>query len=273
MEEMRLNKYLSEMGICSRREADRLIEAGKVSVDGTSASMGMKVSPGQAVRCNGKVVGGNAGTGKSNGKSKDEATGKSSGKSTGKAKPVLMVVNKPRGIVCTTSNKDKAVNIVDFLHYPTRLYPVGRLDKDSEGLIFMTNQGDLVNKIMRSSNVHEKEYTVTVDKPLTKTFLTAMAEGVPILDTVTRPCVIQATGKREFTIILTQGLNRQIRRMCEHLGYQVRTLKRVRIMNIRLGNLKTGDCRRVTPAEYAQLKEMLEIEVTVPKESQDGKKN
>lgn len=255
MEEMRLNKYLSEMGICSRREADRLIESGKVSIDGVQASMGMKVLPGQKVICNGKAVGVSAGP----------------GKSSGKAKPVLLVVNKPRGIVCTTSDKDRAVNIVEFLHYPTRLYPVGRLDKDSEGLLFMTNQGDLVNKIMRSSNAHEKEYTVTVDKPLTQAFLTAMAAGVPILDTVTRPCVIKATGKREFTIVLTQGLNRQIRRMCEKSGYQVRTLKRVRIMNIRLGNLKTGDCRRVTPAEYAQLKEMLETEAALPGERQNGK--
>ncbi len=233
MEEIRLNKYLSEKGICSRREADRLVEAGKVLVDGKLAVMGMKIHPGQSVECNGKVVG-------------------------GKVKPVLLVVNKPRGIVCTTSDKDRAVNIVEFLDYPSRIYPVGRLDKDSEGLLLMTNQGDLVNKIMRARNAHEKEYMVTVDKPLTKAFLKAMAEGVPILDTVTRPCNIRAVGVREFRIILTQGLNRQIRRMCEYLGYQVQTLKRVRIMNIRLGNLKTGDFRKVTSEEYQQLLSMLE---------------
>lgn len=241
-EEIRLNKYLSEMGICSRREADRLVEAGKIIVDGKPAIMGMKVSKDQEVVCDGKPVGGKT----------------AEGKSATKIKPVLLVVNKPRGVVCTTSDKDRAPNIVEMMKYPLRIYPVGRLDKDSEGLLLMSNQGDLVNKIMRAGNAHEKEYTVTVDKPLTKKFLESMAEGVPILDTVTRPCEIKATGKREFTIILTQGLNRQIRRMCEQLGYRVQTLKRVRIMNVRLGNLKTGDFRKVTPAEYKQLLEMLE---------------
>lgn len=248
MEEIRLNKYLSEKGVCSRREADRLVEAGKVLVDGKKAVMGMKIQPGQTVECNGKVVG-------------------------GKVRPVLLVVNKPRGVVCTTSDKDRAVNIVEFLDYPSRVYPVGRLDKDSEGLLLMTNQGDLVNQIMRARNAHEKEYLVTVDKPLTKAFLKAMAEGVPILDTVTRPCKIQAVGPREFRIILTQGLNRQIRRMCEYLGYQVQTLKRVRIMNIRLGNLKTGDFRKVTPAEYQQLLAMLEESGQAGAEGVDDDKN
>lgn len=270
-EEIRLNKYLSEMGICSRREADRLVEAGKVFVDGKPAVMGMKVSPDQEVICDGKTVGGKT----------------ADGKRAGKVKPVLLVVNKPRGIVCTTSDKDRAPNVIDLLKYPTRIYPVGRLDKDSEGLLLMTNQGDLVNKIMRAGNAHEKEYVVTVDKPLTKAFLHSMAEGVPVLDTVTRPCVIKATGPREFTIILTQGLNRQIRRMCEHLGYRVLTLKRVRIMNVRLGNLKTGDYRKVTPAEYKQLLEMLESSsnvtnqatafdkhgIIIPKEKQNGQSN
>lgn len=246
-EEVRLNKYLSEMGICSRREADRLVESGKILVDGKPAVLGMKVSRNQEVICNGKTVGKPAA---------DET--KANGKRSGRVKPVLLVVNKPRGIVCTTSDKDRAPNIVEMMKYPSRIYPAGRLDKDSEGLLLMTNQGDLVNKIMRAGNAHEKEYVVTVDKPLTKVFLKSMAEGVAILDTVTRPCEIKATGAREFTIILTQGLNRQIRRMCEQLGYQVMTLKRVRIMNIRLGNLKTGDFRKVTPAEYKQLLEMLE---------------
>lgn len=245
-EEIRLNKYLGEMGVCSRREADRLIEAGKVSVDGVTASMGMKVRSGQKVVCDGKIVG------------SGQQGGAEGRKRSSKVKPVLLVVNKPRGIVCTTSDKDRATNIVEFMKYPTRIYPVGRLDKDSEGLLLMTNQGDLVNKIMRAGNAHEKEYVVTVDKPLTKEFLKSMSEGVAILDTVTRPCEIRATGIREFTIILTQGLNRQIRRMCEALGYQVWTLKRVRIMNLRLGNLKTGGYRKVTPAEYQQLLELLE---------------
>lgn len=243
MDEVRLNKYLGEAGVCSRREADRLIEAGKVLVDGKPASMGMKVTPEQTIICDGKPVG-----------QKDE-----NGRVT-KARPVLLVVNKPRGIVCTTSDKDRATNIVEFLNYPSRIYPVGRLDKDSEGLLLMTNQGDLVNQIMRAANAHEKEYLVTVDKLLTGDFLKAMGEGVPILDTITRPCEIEAIGKREFRIILTQGMNRQIRRMCEYLGYQVRTLKRVRIMNIRLGNLKTGDYRKVTPAEYNTLQELLRRE-------------
>lgn len=257
MEEVRLNKYLSEMGICSRREADRLVEAGKVLVDGKTAVLGMKVRADQTVICNGKTVGGRD----------------ADGKRLKKIKPVLLVVNKPRGIVCTTSDKDRAPNIVDLLDYPTRIYPVGRLDKDSEGLILMTNQGDLVNKIMRAGNAHEKEYVVTVDKPLTMEFLKSMEEGVPILDTVTRPCVIKATGKRDFTIILTQGLNRQIRRMCEHLGYQVRTLKRVRVMNIRLGNLKVGDCRKVTPAESRQLLEMLEDSSNISDQSMEFDEN
>ena len=262
-EEIRLNKYLGEMGVCSRREADRLIEAGKVTVDGVTASMGMKVRPGQRVVCDGNVVGQSA-------DGRDEAVGDAQGgKKFRKVKPVLLIVNKPRGIVCTTSDKDRATNIVEFLKYPSRVYPVGRLDKDSEGLLLMTNQGDLVNKIMRAGNAHEKEYVVTVDKPVTKEFLKSMSEGVAILDTVTRPCEIKATGIREFTIILTQGLNRQIRRMCEALGYQVRTLKRVRIMNLRLGNLKTGGYRKVTPAEDQTLLKLLEGSSSISPEAEE----
>ena len=282
-EEIRLNKYLGEMGVCSRREADRLIEAGKVTVDGVTASMGLKVRPGQQVVCDGRAVGpeisGQSMDGKAKGRG-DKGSRSVDGKATSgedakagqhfvKAKPVLLIVNKPRGIVCTTSDKDRAVNIVEFLKYPSRIYPVGRLDKDSEGLLLMTNQGDLVNKIMRAGNAHEKEYVVTVDKPVTREFLKAMSEGVAILDTVTRPCKIRATGKREFTMILTQGLNRQIRRMCEALGYQVRTLKRVRIMNLRLGNLKTGGYRKVTPAEYRQLLELLEGSSNISPETEE----
>lgn len=251
---IRLNKYLSEMGVCSRREADRLIESGKVLVDGKPAVTGMKVEEGQSVVCDGRKVGGEAG------KKKD--------------KPVLLAVNKPRGIVCTTSDKDRAVNIVEFLNYPVRVYPIGRLDKDSEGLLLLTNQGDLVNRIMRAGNEHEKEYVVKVNKPVTKEFIQAMEEGVPILDTVTRPCFVEVLGKDRFRIILTQGLNRQIRRMCEHLGYRVLELKRTRIMNIQLGNLKTGDCRRVTPAEYEALLEIIKDSTNLPyKEKQDGRKN
>lgn len=231
-EEIRLNKYLSEAGVCSRREADRLIEAGKVTVDGVTASMGMKVVQGQQVVCDGKTVG-------------------------GKERPVLLAVNKPRGIVCTTSDKDRAENIVEFLNYPIRVYPVGRLDKESEGLLLMTNQGEMMDQILRGRNGHEKEYQVTVDKKITGDFIRRMGAGVAILDTVTRPCEVEQTGEKTFRIILTQGLNRQIRRMCEVLGYQVTKLRRVRIMNIKLGNLKTGAYREVTGAELAELNRLL----------------
>lgn len=251
---VRLNKYLSEMGVCSRREADRLIESGKVLVDGRTAATGMKIEEGQTVVCDGKIVGGQAG------KQKD--------------KPVLLAVNKPRGIVCTTSDKDRAENIVEFINYPVRIYPIGRLDKDSEGLLLLTNQGDLVNRMMRAGNEHEKEYLVRVNRPVTKEFVQAMGEGVPILDTVTRPCVVEVVEKDRFRIILTQGLNRQIRRMCEYLGYRVIELKRTRIMNIQLGNLKTGDYRKVTPAEYEKLLEIIKDSTNLPyKEKQDGRKN
>lgn len=239
MEEIRLNKFLSEAGVCSRREADRLIEAGKVFVDGEPAFMGQRVRPDQKVVCDGKAAGGSR-------------TG-----SGHKAKPVLLAVNKPRGIVCSTSDKDRAVNIVEFLHYPERIYPVGRLDKDSEGLLLMTNQGDLVNEIMRSRNGHEKEYLVVVNKTVTTEFIRAMKTGVPILDTVTRPCFAEKTGKNSFRITLTQGLNRQIRRMCEYLGYEVTELKRVRIMNIQLKNLKTGEYREIRGKEYEALLKQL----------------
>ena len=221
MEEIRLNKYLSEQGVCSRREADRLIEAGKVTIDGRKAEMGEKVTGQETIICDGKPVGKAAG-----------------GK---KVKPVLLVVNKPRGIVCTTSDK-------------------GRLDKDSEGLLLMTNQGELANEIMHAGNFHEKEYLVTVDQPFNAAFLKKMREGVELkeLDVTTRPCKVEAAGAKTFRIILTQGLNRQIRRMCAELGYRVVTLKRVRIMNIHLGKLNTGDFRRVTPQELEELEWQLE---------------
>ena len=240
MEEIRLNKYLSEQGVCSRREADRLIEAGKVTIDGRRAEMGEKVTGQERIICDGKPVGKAAGS--------------------KKAKPVLLVVNKPRGIVCTTSDKDRAPNVVDLIQYPARVYPVGRLDKDSEGLLLMTNQGELANEIMHAGNFHEKEYLVTVDQPFNAAFLKKMREGVELkeLGVTTRPCKVEAAGVKTFRIILTQGLNRQIRRMCAELGYRVVTLKRVRIMNIHLGKLNTGDFRSATPKELEELEWQLE---------------
>lgn len=240
MEEIRLNKYLSEQGICSRREADRLIEAGKVTIDGRKAGVGDKVTGQEKIFCDGKPVGKAAG-----------------GK---KVRPVLLIVNKPRGIVCTTSDKDRAPNVIDLIKYPARVYPVGRLDKDSEGLLLMTNQGELANQIMHAGNLHEKEYLVTVDQPFNAAFVKKMREGVELkeLKVTTRPCQVELVGPKTFKIILTQGLNRQIRRMCEELGYHVVTLKRVRIMNILLGKLKVGDFRRATVKEMEELEWMLE---------------
>lgn len=250
MEELRLNKYLSDIGVCSRREADRLIQAGKVLVDGKRAVMGMKVCGNEKVICDGKTVRAEMGTGES----ADSADGDG-------ARPprVLLAVNKPRGVVCTTSDKDRAENIVEMVNYPVRVYPAGRLDKDSEGLIFLTNQGELVNQMMRGANGHEKEYVVWVDKPLTKDFVKKMEAGVCLeeLGVTTRPCKVTVTGSRQFRIILTQGLNRQIRRMCETFGYHVRGLRRIRIMNVELGDLRLGTWRQVTREEYETLTDML----------------
>ena len=228
---IRLNKFLSEAGVCSRREADRLIEAGKVFVDGRCAETGMKISKEQEVKVGKKVI--------------------SKGNQM-----VLLAVNKPVGIVCTEEKKEKN-NIIRFLNYPTRVTYIGRLDKDSEGLLLMTNNGDIINKMMRSGNRHEKEYKVTVNKPVTREFIEKMGQGVPILDTVTRPCEVKAIGKYKFNIILTQGLNRQIRRMCEYFGYKVTKLERVRVMNIELGNLKSGEYRKVTDDEIRELYELI----------------
>ena len=228
---MRLNKYLSEAGVCSRREADRLIESGRVFVDGKRAETGMKVSGNQEVKVGKKVV--------------------SKGNEM-----VLLAVNKPVGIVCTEEKKEKK-NIIRFLDYPVRITYIGRLDKDSEGLLLMTNNGDIINKMMRAGNRHEKEYKVTVDKAVTPEFIEKMGAGVPILDTVTRPCKVKQIGKYKFNIILTQGLNRQIRRMCEYFGYKVTRLERVRVMNIRLGNLKPGEYRKVTEEEIQELYELI----------------
>jgi len=226
-EPVRLNKYLSEAGVCSRREADRLIESGKVTVDGVRAQTGMRVTPGQTVKVGRKVV-----------SKQDEM--------------IVLAVNKPRGIVCTEERRERN-SIVRFLNYPVRVTYVGRLDKDSRGLLLMTNNGDIINKMMRAANYHEKEYKVTVDQEITPEFIRQMSSGVPILDTVTRPCRVEKIGKYTFSIILTQGLNRQIRRMCEALGYQVKDLVRVRVMNIRLGSLKEGAYRKVTDEELEEL--------------------
>ena len=231
-EPVRLNKYLSEAGVCSRREADRLIESGRVTVDGKPAQTGMKVIPGQEVQVGKKLV------------SKGDEM-------------VVLAVNKPRGIVCTEEKRERN-SIVRFLDYPIRVTYVGRLDKDSRGLLLMTNNGDIINRMMRASNYHEKEYKVTVDKEITDEFLEKMAGGVPILDTVTRPGKVRKIEKYTFSIILTQGLNRQIRRMCEALGYEVKDLLRVRVMNIRLGSLKEGGYRKVTDAELEELYKLIQ---------------
>lgn len=228
-EPVRLNKYLSEAGVCSRREADRLIASGRVTVDGRPGETGMKVCPGQKVCIGKKVI------------SRQEEM-------------VVLAVNKPVGIVCTEERRERN-SIIRYLDYPVRITYIGRLDKDSRGLLLMTNNGDIINQIMRSANRHEKEYKVTVDREVTRDFLNRMAAGVPILDTVTRPCQVQKIGKYTFSIILTQGMNRQIRRMCEALGYQVKDLVRTRILNIRLGNLKEGEYRQVTDEELNELYE------------------
>ena len=231
-EPVRLNKYLSEAGVCSRREADRLIESGKVTVDGQRAQTGMKIRPGQEVRVGRKVV-----------SRQDEM--------------VVLAVNKPRGIVCTEEKRERN-SIVRLLDYPIRVTYIGRLDKDSRGLLLMTNNGDIINRMMRAANHHEKEYKVTVDHEITGEFLEKMAGGVAILDTVTRPCKVEKLGKYTFSIILTQGLNRQIRRMCEALGYEVKDLVRVRVMNIRLGSLKEGEYREVTDEELDELYRLIQ---------------
>lgn len=230
-ETVRLNKFLSEKGICSRREADRLVNEGKVMVNGVCAVMGQKVSSADEIVVDGKKV------------------------STKQVKPVLIAVNKPAGIVCTTARFEGEKNIVDMVKYPTRIYPIGRLDKESEGLILMTNLGDLANEISKASNSHEKEYVVTVNNQVTESFLDKMRRGMHLeeLNADTMPCVCTKTGNREFHIILKQGLNRQIRRMCAACGYRVETLKRIRIMNIHLGNIPQGNFRNVTDAEFDKL--------------------
>lgn len=231
---IRLNKYLSDAGVCSRRLADSLVEAGRVTIDGQPAVLGQRVEAGQKICVDGKPVG--------------EKTGKYH-------RRIVLAVNKPRGIVCTTQKKEKD-NIVDFINYPERVYPVGRLDKDSEGLILMTNDGELMDEILRARNGHEKEYEVRINRPVSGDFIKKMASGVPILDTVTRPCKVKKTGTFTFRIILTQGLNRQIRRMCEALGCRVVKLRRIRVMNVLLGDLPTGSCRELSEQELFELERL-----------------
>lgn len=232
--EVRINKFLSSAGYCSRREADRLVEEGRVTIDGRIALMGSKVMQGQRVCVDGKDI-------------------------AAEEEMILLAFNKPVGIVCTTTDQQGDNNIVDFIGYPKRIYPVGRLDKDSEGLILMTNNGEMMDRILRSANGHEKEYIVTVDKDIDDTFIRNMEKGIYLeeLDRTTKPCKVTKEGKRCFRIILTQGLNRQIRRMCKTQGRNVVRLKRLRIMNILLGDLKVGEYRQVTAKEYNRLKEQL----------------
>ena len=233
-EQIRLNKYLSDAGVCSRRAADAAIEAGEVTVNGEIALVGMRVSRQDIVLFKGKPV------------------------SNENKKEILIAYNKPSGIVCTAEKREKN-NIIDHINYPSRIYPIGRLDKDSTGLILLTNQGDLVNKIMRAVNAHEKEYIVTVDKEITADFINKMSTGVYLdeLEVTTRKCQVTKLGKTKFKIILTQGLNRQIRRMCQMLGYRVKTLKRVRIMNINLGDIAEDTYRDVTAEEFKELNKLL----------------
>lgn len=228
----RINKFLSEVGYCSRREADKLIDAGRVTINGEVPEMGTKISPTDVVHVDGELI-----------------------KNT-KEEFVYLAFNKPIGIVCTTDTRVEKDNIIDFINYPKRIFPIGRLDKPSEGLILLTDDGDIVNKILRANNNHDKEYIVTVDKPISQTFIKHMSEGVPILDTITKKCEVEKLGTYEFRIILTQGLNRQIRRMCEYLNYEVQTLKRVRIMNIKL-DIPVGEYRELTDTEFKELSDLL----------------
>jgi 23S rRNA pseudouridine2604 synthase/16S rRNA pseudouridine516 synthase len=229
----RINKYLSEVGYCSRRVADSLIEEGKVTINGEIPEMGTKVEDGDQVEVEGQKI----------------------EKST-KHEKIYLVFNKPAGIVCTTDRRVESDNIIDFIKYPTRIFPIGRLDKPSEGLIFLTNDGDIVNKILRARNNHEKEYIVSVNRQINRDFIQSMSNGVEILDTITKNCFVKQLGPKKFRIILTQGLNRQIRRMCESLGFRVKSLKRVRIMNIKL-DVSTGEYREFTKEELFELNELL----------------
>ena len=239
---VRLNKYIADSGICSRREADRRIQEGRVKIDGRVGTLGDQVLPGMVVTCDGKPV-------------------------SGEGERIYILLNKPRGIVCTTDPREP-MNVVDYVNHPVRIYPVGRLDKDSEGLLLLTSDGGIVNRILRASGGHEKEYEVEVDKPLTREFMDSMMRGVPILDTVTLPCKLRRTGARSFNLVLVQGLNRQIRRMCEALGYTVKKLRRVRINNLRIGNLQPGQWRELTPGELDGLMESIKHSTGLPANQQ-----
>jgi len=230
----RINKYLSEVGYCSRRAADKLINEGRVTINGIVPEMGTKITPKDEVRVDGELI------------------------SEPNEKLVYLAFNKPVGIVCTTDTKVGKDNIIEYINYPKRIFPIGRLDKPSEGLIFLTNDGDIVNKILRARNNHEKEYLVTVNKPITKSFIQKMSNGVPILDTITRKCQVEQISKKVFKIILTQGLNRQIRRMCEHLDYRVVKLKRTRIMNISL-DIPIGKWRNLTDKEIQEINRLVSL--------------
>jgi 23S rRNA pseudouridine2604 synthase len=228
----RINKYLSEIGFCSRRAADKLIDEKKITLNGEIVEKGTKVNKGDKIRVNNRLI------------------------TDSNKKPVYIAFNKPKGIVCTTDTKREKNNIIDFINHPERIFPIGRLDKPSEGLILLTSDGDIVNKILRARNNHEKEYIVTVKQPTTNDFLKKMRNGVPILGVVTRKCHVEQIGKNVFRIILTQGLNRQIRRMCECLGYDVIRLKRIRIINIKL-DVPVGKWRDLTPAELSEINELV----------------
>tara|TARA_B100001287_G_scaffold178756_1_gene150731 strand:+ start:307 stop:1029 length:723 start_codon:yes stop_codon:yes gene_type:complete len=230
----RINKYLSEVGYCSRRVADRLIEEGKVKINGDIPDIGTKIEEGDQVEVKGQII-----------------------KKSTKQKKIYLAFNKPVGIVCTTDRRVEPNNIIDFIKYPKRIFPIGRLDKSSEGLIFLTNDGDIVNKILRARNNHEKEYIVSVNRQINKEFIQSMSSGVKILDTITKNCFVQQLGKKKFKIILKQGLNRQIRRMCESLGYKVKSLKRIRIINIKL-DIPIGKYRLFTKKELFDLNRLLE---------------
>jgi len=231
----RINKYLSEIGYCSRRGADKLIDQGRVTINGVVPEMGTKIGPDDVVKVDGKAV------------SEEE-----------KEEPnVYLAFNKPIGIVCTTDTRVEKDNIIDYINYPKRIFPIGRLDKPSEGLIFLTNDGDIVNKILRARNNHEKEYIVSVNKPITSDFIRRMGNGVPILGTTTKTCEVEKLGKNDFRIVLTQGLNRQIRRMCEFLGYEVVALKRIRIMNVSL-DVPVGKWRDLTQEELNTINKMVD---------------
>ena len=230
----RINKYLSEVGYCSRRMADRLIKEGKVTINGKIPTMGAKVEEGDQVAVKGQII-----------------------RKTKQQKNIYLAFNKPVGIVCTTNREVEPANIIDFIKYPARIFPIGRLDKPSEGLIFLTNDGDMVNKILRARNNNEKEYIVSVNRPINREFIQRMSNGVEILDTITKNCSVKQLGLKKFKIILTQGLNRQIRRMCESLGYRVQSLKRIRIMNIKL-DLPVGKYREFTKEELLELNGLLE---------------